>query len=47
MGRFRQCTINRKKRIALCYCQASFRFGPDHSKKGVGELDKSGELASR
>ena len=34
MGQFRQCTMNHRQRIALCYCQASYRFVPDHSEKG-------------
>jgi hypothetical protein len=42
MGQFRQVPVNLREQIALCYCQASSCFGPDHSEKGVGELDKSG-----
>jgi hypothetical protein len=47
MGQFRQCTMNYRQRIALCYCQAGYRFVPDHSEKEFGELDKFGEQASR
>ena len=47
MGQFRQCIMNHRQRIALCYCQASYRFVPDHSEKGFRKLDKSGEQASR